>query len=526
MSALHLPSAILDVESFRQQYPDEVMGVLSGLDRVVYRGTFRSISYVEGMGKFLSSTGVLLKNFGDFAESCTRGLKQGVEKVAEAAGLKVEYLASAAASKEERALQMAAEKGAREGLIAVLSCVEPCMSFDIYRNAETHKLELVQRERKCLFYYFYYLHREFGLLHVRLQSWLPFGVQICLNGRSYLAEQMKRAGMGFEQRDNCFVRIEDLERAQRMLDGLAGKPWGAVLERMSWQVNRLWKGVLKGLRYYWSTRQAEIATDVMFRDEAALAAIYPALIQHAVHCFSSRDVMRYLGRRTNRRFSGEVVTRVVWDQDGVRIKHWIEENSIKMYDKQGMVLRIDTTINNPRRFRVWRAAEGGDQRKRKWLPMRKGVADFWRLVQVALASNGRYLRGLSVVGRTTPSHQVLDPVSERVKKDGQGYRALRPVSPEDAALFEAVLRGEHAADGFRNQDVQKRLFSRPTDNPEEQKRRSAYVSRQLRLLRAHGLIAKVSGRRLYRVTPKGHEVMGTALRFRSPQVALLARDAA
>ena len=185
------------------------------------------------------------------------------------------------------------------------------------------------------------------------------------------------------------------------------------------------------------------------------------------------------------------------------------------------MLRIETTINNPRRFRVWRAAEGGDQRQRKWLPMRKGVADFWRLVQVALASNGRYLGGLSVVGRTTPSHQVLDQVSERVKKDGQAYRALRPVSCEDAALFAAVLQGEYAVSGFRNRDVQRRLFPGSAANPEEHKRHSAFVSRPLRLLRSHGLIHKVSGQRLYRTTTKGHEVMGTALAFRSPHVALL-----
>ena len=279
--------------------------------------------------------------------------------------------------------------------------------------------------------------------------------------------------------------------------------------------------MLRGQRYYWTTRQVEIATDVMFREEAALQAVYPALVAHAVQCFSSRDVMRFLGRRSSSRFGGEVVTRVVWDQDGVRIKHSIEENSIKMYDKQGLVLRIETTINNPRRFRVWRAAEGGDQRQRKGLPMRKGVADFWRLVQVALASNGRYLGGLSVVGRTTPSHQVLDQVSERVKKDGQAYRALRPVSCEDAALFAAVLQGEYAVSGFRNRDVQRRLFPGSAANPEEHKRHSAFVSRPLRLLRSHGLIHKVSGQRLYRTTTKGHEVMGTALAFRSPHVALL-----
>jgi hypothetical protein len=89
-----------------------------------------------------------------------------------------------------------------------------------------------------------------------------------------------------------------------MLDGLVGKPWVAVLERLSWQVNRWLKSVLRGQRYYWTTRQAEIATDVMFQDEAALNAVYPALVEQAVHCFSSRDGMRFLGRRINSRFGG------------------------------------------------------------------------------------------------------------------------------------------------------------------------------------------------------------------------------
>jgi len=226
MSNLHLPSVSVDVESFLQQYADKVVGVLSGLDRVVYRGAFRAINYGEGMARFLCSQGVLLKNFAAFAESCTQRLKQGVEKMAEAAGLEVEYMASAGASKEKRALEIASGRGLQEGLIAVLSCVEPCLTFDVYRNAETRKLELVKRERKCLFYYFYYRHKEFGLMHVRVQSWLPFGVQICLNGRSFLAEQMKRTGIGFEQRDNCFARIDNLPvRSECWMGWLENRGW-------------------------------------------------------------------------------------------------------------------------------------------------------------------------------------------------------------------------------------------------------------------------------------------------------------
>ncbi len=59
----------------------------------------------------------------------------------------------------------------------------------------------------------------------------------------------------------------------------------------------------------------------------------------------------------------ELKTRV----DGTRIKHWVCENSIKMYDKQGCVLRIKTTIHNPRRWRVWRRTNRKGKRCMAWI---------------------------------------------------------------------------------------------------------------------------------------------------------------
>jgi hypothetical protein len=147
-------------------------------------------------------------------------------------------------------------------------------------------------------------------------------------------------------------------------------------------------------------------------------------------------------------------------------------------------------------------------------------------VAVSLAANERYLQALAVVGEETPSHRILDPVSTPVYKHGQRYRALRPVSPQEARLFAALLAGEHLLAGFTNRQIQARLFSSPACDERERRRRSAFVSRQFRLLRAHGLIHKLSRHRRYRATPWGHAVMTTALIFRQTDATLLKREAA
>jgi hypothetical protein len=512
------------MERFIARHHDRILGVLSGFDRVLFRGTLRSISYRNGMNAFLFSHGVLYKDFGSFAEGLSDRIKRHAESLAAAAGRPFRYLESSRQSKEEIARTIQQADGIEQGLIAVLSCVEPCQSFRIRRDPQIKQLVLVPHERKCLHLYFYYEDREFGFMHVRLQTWLPFTIQVCINGREWLARQMNRAGIAYERRDNCFIRIEDLPRAQQMSDRLTERPWVRLLQTLARRVNPLIdpKAGLDLYGYYWSIREGEYATDVMFRDAASLREIYPRLIDHAIQHFTCQDVLRFLGRRTDSRFSGEVGSDVRHRPEGVRIKHRVEENSIKMYDKQGSVLRIETTINNPRRFKVLRRATRNGKRTRAWIPMRRGVADIPRRVELSRAANGRYLEALAVVGEASPTRQLLDPVSRPVVREGRPYRPLRPISQEETEVFRVVLRGEFHIQGFRNNDLRRHLAPDADADAARRRQASGRITRLLRLLRAHGLIRKVSGTRYYRVTQKGNHVMSTALRLREIDVALLA----
>lgn len=510
------------MDAFIQRYEQDVIGVISGFDRLRFRGTLRSLSYAAGVDLFLARVGVKYKDFKETALAWSERLVEQARQVAQQAGRPFAYVASRNEDKQARAQAIAQQEGITEGLVCVLRCVESCPTFAIRRDGQG-RIGFRPEERQCLYLYYYYLDREFGLMHVRVATWLPFGIQVCLNGREYLAQRLRKAGIGFEQRDNCFVWIEDVPRAQQMLQDLETRKWERWLQVLAKRINPL-LGPDSGLDlhpYYWSVCESEYATDVMFRDSAALQRVYPALRNHAIQRFASADVLRFLGRRTNRRFNGEVSTSYRVRPEGVCVKHRLEENSIKMYDKQGSVLRIETTINKAKRFRVRRMKVRQGVRRMRWVPMRQGVVDLERRVEISRAANQRYLEALAVVEVPSPAHVLLDAVSRPVTKDRRPYRALRPVSPAEAALFAVVLQGKFLLKGFTNHDLREQLESGKSTDPQERRRASGRTTRRLRLLRAHGLIRKVSGTRYYRVTPKGQQVMTAALRLREADVAKL-----
>lgn len=490
-----------------------VLGVLSGFDRLVLRGTMRMIAHTSGMLKFLSSVGVLLKDFGPYVERTSMRLKEASTAAARASGRPVEYLPSAQGSKEEVALKIATRDAIRQGLIAVLSAVEPCVSFEIHRNRQERVLELRAVHRKCLFLYHYFIHPIFGFMHARIQTWFPFTIQVCLNGRDWAAREMDRAGIGYRRRDNCFVEVDDIARAQEILNRQRSFAWRRPLQRISRMLNPLHSSIFHQpwMDYYWSVHQSEWATDLMFRDPQTLQAVYPGLVRQAMDHFSSGDVMRFLGRKVTGAFGGEILGDFKDRFEGVRVKHRVDANSIKMYDKQGSVLRVETTINDPHPFKVFRTKEGDPDGERDWRALRKGIADIHRRAVVSQAANTRYLDALTPADCSMSLGRLVDRVTRPVTRQGQRTRALRPWSPDDHRLLKAVHRGEYKLAGFRNRDLQADLFDGPADTPEEKKRRSAQVTRRIRMLRAQGLVKKVPRTHRYHLTAKGIEVVTAVL---------------
>jgi len=491
---------------------DHVIGVLSGWDRLVFRGTLRVLAFAGGMAAYLSRIGMLLKDFGDHAQAMTDQLIQASLKRAEAAGRPVQYLQSPRIRKDDYARRIAREDGVTDGLICVLTCVEPCRSFEIYRNREKKILEMVPRNRKCKFLYHYWIDRRFGFMSARVQTWFPFSLQVCMNGREWLARRMDEQGMSYTRYDNSFPCIEKFPKAQKMFDGMLKTDWPKVLDTAARQVHPAHATMFPGLgfRYYWSAFQTEWATDTVFDSTPALAAIYPQLARGAIATFDSRNVLRFLGHRFYENHAGEVVSEYRSRPEGVCVKHRALGNSLKVYDKGGSILRIETTINNPAAYRSYRTSEAEPQGDKQWRVMRRGVADMYRRAEVSQAANVRYAEALASLDTTTPLGQLAAAVCRPVSKDGKRYRALHPFSAEDRPLLEAISDGTYATGGFCNRDLASRLYPAKSTDATERSRMASKISYRLRILRAHGLIRKSPGHRRYHMTTKGRQIV-TAL---------------
>jgi hypothetical protein len=508
------------MERFVTRHQDRIVGIRTGFDRMRVRGTLRSISYARGVDKWLGARHVLLKEFGAWAEHCSKALVAHAKQVAADAGCPYEYLSSWRVSKEDRARAvLGTRRPTTSTLIAIFGCQESCQSFTVRGNRTTKWLQVVPLARRCTHLYFYSWDHDFGLMHIRLETWLPFTVQVCVNGREWLAQQLRRQGLAFQQLDNCVFEVADLPRAQRLLAQLETRLWARVLRVFAARVNPFLRQ--GGVRpYYWSLDEREYASDVLARSATALQAIYPALVDHALHQFRSPDVLRFLGRRHGPRSTGEVLTRIQRRVEGVRVKHWVEGNSLKMYDKGGHVLRIETTLNQPRRFQVYRATARGSTRH--WVPLRKGLADLPRRVELSRAANARYLDALSVVGIPVSIHHILDPLRQRRIVHARAFRPLRPIAPDESACLAQLADARSLLDGVRARDLRRVLGHHEPTDPRAQRRLTGQVSRRLRLYRAHGLIAKVTKTHRYRLTRKGHEVITAALACRRATLQQLA----
>jgi hypothetical protein len=514
-------------ESFLNKFGAHVTGILSGFDRLLFQASIRVLFNPKSMEDYLLVCKVLFKDFKTFAQKWTDRVKSAAYQAAERAGRPVKYLQDPSVSKEDLARRLAREDKIKEGLIALFTAVEPCWSYSVRGERQSKEIHLVLERRKCTHLYHYYQHPDFGLTHVRVQTWFPFTVSVCLNGREWLARQMDRAGIKYEQRENCFVKISDAKAAQALLDQQLQSDWAKLLNPLLLAAHPLAEEIGRPIRqsYYWSARQTEYATDLLFKDAPSLAALYPQFLHHGIRSFASPDVLRFLGRACPNGFQGEVKSTLKHRPEGVRLRHTVNGNSVKVYDKQGSVLRVETTVVNPREFKVYRPAERDREQRLKWQRLRYGVADLYRRAEISRAANARYLEALASVSGKTPLAQEAACVCRPVTVDGQRFRALNPWSPEDGALLEAINRGEFAIAGLRNRDLRTLLYPRKT-KPEDQRRCAAKVTRKVVLLRSHGLLRKVSGTHRYQLTGKGRRIVTALLAARQADVDQLTKLAA
>jgi hypothetical protein len=457
----------------------------------------------------MSFTSVLLKDFGGWAEELTAMIRQSCRAKADELGIETRYLRRASTNKEKLVREIAESRGIKEGSICMLSAVEPCIAPMVKGNKAQKKLQLVMAQRKCVFVYHYFDDPVFGFGHVRIQSWLPFNIFICLNGRHWLEKQLQKQGIGYIKDGNCFPWIEDIETAQNLLNKQLETNWSQMLMKLSLKSCPALSKVIRPLKpeYYFSADNTEWATDIMFKSVESLDELYRSFLHHAMHVCDSQSVMRYFGRR---RLGGVYPNEIISDYrrryEGIRVKHWKNHNSVKMYNKSGSILRIETTINNTRDFKVFRHPDDNENRPASWQKMRKGVSDLYRRCEVSDKCNERYADSLASAQVEEKLKEVVAPACNRIKKNGKTYRGLNPWHEQDYKLLTFLACGENTIGGFRNKDLRKWLYSKSERlEKQEKKKYSGRTTRLIKLLRVHGLIKKVAKENRYMLTAKGQK---------------------
>lgn len=525
------------MNEFISRFQAQLHGVLTGFDRLVLRGHL-ALNNDPGMKGYLWANQIAWKDYSAHVEQVSRRVKEASLTTLETSQRPVRYLNSSQDSKEQMARDIARQDNITAGPICAFTAVEPCWTWAVRGDRQAHKLQLMRSLRKCLHVYHYWIDPIFGFMSARLQTWFPFTLYFYLNGREWLAQQMSAAGIGYQRQDNCFPWMEDFERAQTLMDEQLKSNWTQVLNAATQRVHPLLPEICAfyPMNYYWTCFQSEWAMDIVFRDPEQLRHLYPQLIHLGMISLSSPDVLRFMGKKVSRKgdsfgpYGHELTTDLKVRSQGVRIKHRLGKNSIKLYDKayteQGAVLRPEVTINAPGQFRVYRQKTGDDEGPLQWRVMRSGLADLHRRAEVSQAALDRFCDALAKVDDTNTLQELTASVEKRIRWHGKSVRALHPFEPDDLALLKAVGRGEFTINGLRNRDLQPLLFPNASDSPAEARRRSAAIGRKLRLLRAHSIIHKLPHTHRYQVSDRGRLIINAVLSAQRATIQQLTKLAA
>ena len=498
------------MKKFIERFSDLVKGSISGFDRIVFKGFILPLMSAGEVLRFCRNKSILNKDYKSWMMAQTKNIIEHADRYAkDNCGRGIIHLPTWRTRKEALAHERQQQEQITSGLIGVWSCLEAGSSYRARYCAATGYPQLQKYQTRCKHLYFYCDDPEFGFMNIRLQTWFPYHIQVCLNGREWLRRSLEQEGVEFLVKGNKFLHIDDYEKAQRFLDQ-------QLDVRFAERINRFLPVVFPAMQdilgpyfsYYWTLWQSEWATDLIFTSPVKLAAMMDSLLRHAHITGTSTAVLRYLDRpltkagNPHQRSTDEVVTRVTGFNDGIRLRHWVDQNSVKIYNEQN-VLRVETTINDPGKFRVFRHKQGRtEDEPKERLPLRKGVMDIPLRAAVSQQVNNRFMDNLALLRDTSPVRDFLGDMTKPVVKAGRRFRALDPTG-KDLEILQAISRPSFRISGLTNKMLREHPTQTGSGARSTDKQISAKISRYLRLLRTHGIIRKLPRQNRYQLTAKG-----------------------
>ena len=181
------------MQQFIAKFEKDIQGVMSGFDRVLFRGSLRRLTHSMGMKWYLAENNILCKQYEDHVKSISQKVKKAALEPFEKQNLLVKFVRGAD-DKDKIARAYAAEKSITQGDVCALNAMETAPTFQHY------KTDMAIRLRPCSTIYHYRIDPLFGWMHARIQTWFPFYIHVCINGREWLSRRMDREGRAISVR--------------------------------------------------------------------------------------------------------------------------------------------------------------------------------------------------------------------------------------------------------------------------------------------------------------------------------------
>lgn len=488
------------------KYADKIHGIITCYDRMIIQGYIPNWSHAETMTAYMKLNGIRIFDYPtSFSQPLTEQVRQNAEKIAHENGMEIEFIRKLHAfRKDDRIQNIIAETGKTEGLIHIFSAMECCNTYRPWHDKTTGNTFLKFDQSKCIHYYFYFIDRELGLCYLRVPTWPPFRIQFYMNGHNLLAYKLDKKQLSYRMQDNAFLEISDIETAQKLSDRINPQGLHKVLDVFARRYSPVPESL--GLGYTWTVQQIECATDIMFRKPEYLAPIYDEIIHTAIYTVKPDNIATFLGQRITYNCTKEIGTNYNQRILGTRIKHHMGDVSIKMYNKFGCVLRIESTCHNISTFRVEREVQHRDGTSdiRK-APLKKSIYSLYQLFTILKSANYRYLEFISSFDDHSSDRKKLDEVSHSRREKERTYRGFNFFDSRDLSVLEAISKGEYMTFGIQGKQIRQHL---PKITP-------SAMTRIFKRLKVHGLIEKIPGSYKYLITALGKEIIAAGLSIKN-----------
>ena len=455
------------------------------------------------MTSYLYAQKIRIFDYPEFAKGLQEEIISNAKKIALECGKEIQFIRKSGVRKETIIQEKLKERGNHPGIVHILSVMEPCNAYKPWHDKVTHRSFLKPDTGKCLHYYFYFIDEILGLCYVRVPTWCPFRLQIYCNGHHILSNELKKKKINHRLIDNVFVDIENFEKAQESSDNLN---ISELHERLDIFSNNFCP-IIKTLQteYHWSIMQAEYSTDIIFKKQEDLKHLYETISRTAIHAVKAENISTFLGKRRSGNYQDEVGNNFNTRIEGTRIKHSMGRVSIKMYDKLGLVLRIETTTNDVTFFKHYReVVHKNGEREMKLASLKKGIYSLRMLHKLLYAANKRYLEFISSIEDRTVGKNNLNKISETKIENNHSYKGFNFFNDDDVETLLAIMRGEFVISGFKNMNLRSVLSNKSTGQ----------ISRLIKRLRIHGLIKKIPEAYKYYITALGRQVIATAQKIK------------